>query len=87
MLHNLVIVNPNTAILVGEEALKMGLEGSQKNYIPNSANVLFHTNVLTPETSETIFFEAPAVPGDYSFVCTFPGHAYVMQGILRVVKK
>lgn len=87
MLHNLVIVNPNTAILVGEEALKMGLEGSQKNYIPNSANVLFHTNVLTPETSETIFFEAPAVPGDYSFVCTFPGHAYVMRGILRVVKK
>lgn len=86
MLHNLVIVNPNTAILVGEEALKMGLEGSQKNYIPNSANVLFHTNVLTPETTETIYFEAPAVPGDYSFVCTFPGHAYGMQGIMRVMK-
>jgi len=85
MLHNLVIVKPNTAIEVGEDALKMGLEGSQKNYIPNSDKVLFHTNILSPETSESIYFEAPTVPGDYSYVCTFPGHAYVMQGIMRVV--
>lgn len=84
MLHNLVIVMPNTAIEVGEEAIEMGLEGSQKNYIPDSEDVLFHTNILPPETSETIYFEAPAVPGDYTYVCTFPGHAYVMQGIMKV---
>lgn len=30
MLHNLVIVKPTTAIQVGEDALKLGLEGSQK---------------------------------------------------------
>ncbi|MEX2028745.1 MAG: plastocyanin/azurin family copper-binding protein [Candidatus Curtissbacteria bacterium] len=86
MLHNLVIVRPNTAIEVGEDAIKMGLEGSQKSYIPNSDKVLFYTNILSPETSETIYFEAPSVPGDYSYVCTFPGHAYFMQGIMRVVK-
>jgi len=86
MLHNLVVVKPTTAIEVGEAALKMGLEGSQKNYIPNSDKVLFHTNILSPETSESIYFEAPSVPGDYTYVCTFPGHAYVMQGTMRVVK-
>ena len=86
MLHNLVIVRPNTAIEVGDAALKLGLQGSQKNYIPNSDKVLFHTNILSPQSSETIYFEAPSVPGDYSYVCTFPGHAYVMQGIMRVVK-
>nr|MBI1229988.1 auracyanin family protein [Cytophagales bacterium] len=86
MLHNLVVVKPTTAIKVGEEALKMGLEGSQKNYIPASEDVLFHTNILSPETSESIYFQAPTVPGDYTYVCTFPGHAYVMQGILRVVR-
>ena len=86
MLHNLVVVKPTTAIQVGEEALKMGLEGSQKNYIPDSDNVLFHTNILSPETSESIYFEAPTVPGEYMYVCTFPGHAYVMQGVLRVVR-
>jgi len=86
MLHNLVIVLPNTAIEVGEEALSMGLKGSQKNYIPNSDKVLFHTNILSPETSETIYFEAPSVPGEYIYVCTFPGHFYVMQGIMKVVE-
>ncbi len=84
MLHNLVLVQPGTAIEVGELALNMGLEGSQKNYIPNSEKVLFHTNILSPETSETIYFVAPTVPGDYMYVCTFPGHAYVMQGVFRV---
>jgi azurin/glucose/arabinose dehydrogenase len=86
MLHNLVVVKPNTAIEVGEEALRMGLEGSQKNYIPNSDKVLFHTNILSPETSETIYFEAPSIPGEYTYVCTFPGHYYVMQGIMKVVE-
>ncbi|REG81865.1 glucose/arabinose dehydrogenase [Algoriphagus antarcticus] len=86
MLHNLVVVKPNTAIEVGEEALSMGLEGSQKNYIPNSDKVLFHTNILSPETSESIYFEAPSVPGEYTYVCTFPGHFYVMQGIMKVVE-
>ncbi|WP_162340200.1 plastocyanin/azurin family copper-binding protein [Cyclobacterium salsum] len=84
MMHNLVIVQPNTAIEVGEMALEMGLKGSQKDYIPDSDKVLYHTNILSPETSETIYFEAPAVPGEYTYVCTFPGHAYVMQGIMRV---
>lgn len=85
MLHNLVVVMPNTAIMVGEQAVNLGLEGSQKQYIPNSDKVLFHTKVLAPETSETIYFEAPTTPGDYTYVCTFPGHAYVMQGTMRVV--
>ncbi|HSI75293.1 MAG TPA: plastocyanin/azurin family copper-binding protein [Lunatimonas sp.] len=86
MLHNLVVVMPATAIQVGEEALKMGLEGSQKHYIPDSDKVLFHTNILSPETSESIYFEAPSAPGDYMYVCTFPGHAYVMKGVLRVFR-
>ena len=86
MLHNLVFALPGTAIEVGEAALEMGLEGSQKNYIPDSDKVLFHTNILSPETSETIYFEVPTEPGDYDYVCTFPGHAYVMQGVMRVVQ-
>jgi azurin/glucose/arabinose dehydrogenase len=86
MLHNLVIVMPNTANEVGEAAMKMGLEGSQNNYIPESEKVLFHTNILSPETSESIYFEVPSVPGDYSYVCTFPGHYFLMQGIMKVTK-
>jgi plastocyanin len=32
-----------------------------------------------------IEFTAPSAPGDYPYVCTFPGHS-TMRGILKVTK-
>ncbi len=87
MLHNCVIVRPGTANSVGNAAMKLNLNGAKLNYIPASADVLFHTNIMQPESSESIYFTAPTEPGDYQFVCTFPGHSSLMQGILRVVKQ
>lgn len=86
MLHNCVITKPGAANAVGEAALKLNLNGPKMNYVPNSSNVLYHTNILQPETSETIYFLAPTEPGDYQFVCSFPGHSSLMQGTLKVVK-
>jgi uncharacterized cupredoxin-like copper-binding protein len=86
MLHNFVVVLPGTAIPVGELAMKLGLQGQQKNYIPATDNLLYHTNLLEPNTGETIYFVAPDKPGDYTYVCTVPGHFYTMQGVMKVVK-
>ena len=85
MTHNVVITAPGAADEVGSLALKMGLKGSEMNYVPSSNKVLFHTGLLQPETSESIYFVAPSTPGEYMFVCTFPGHAAVMRGIIKVV--
>jgi azurin/glucose/arabinose dehydrogenase len=87
MLHNFVVVQPGTAVEVGNMAIKLGLDGPNMHYIPKTEKVLYHTNLLQPETAESIYFTAPATPGEYTYVCTFPGHAYVMQGILKVVAK
>jgi azurin len=84
MLHNLLIVKPSTVDKVGKAALELGLEGAQQNYIPNLDEVIFHTGILEPESSETIYFVAPSKVGNYTFVCTFPGHYTLMQGTLRV---
>ena len=84
MQHNFVIVNPGKADNVGEGAMKLGLDGETMGYIPASENVLFHTGLLQPGTSETIYFVAPTKPGNYQYVCTFPGHHVVMRGILQV---
>lgn len=84
MLHNVLITKPGTVDAVGQAALEMGLSGPQKGYVPDSDEVLFHTALLEPETSDTIYFIAPTEPGDYAFVCTFPGHYAVMNGVLRV---
>ena len=85
MTHNVVITLPGAADEVGSLALKMGLKGSEMNYVPVTNKVLFHTGLLQPETSESIYFVAPSTPGEYMFVCTFPGHASVMRGIIKVV--
>jgi azurin len=86
MTHNLVIVEPGTADEVGLSAFSLGVKGSQMSYVPNSNKVLFHTTLLQPEASQTIYFAAPSKPGEYSFVCTYPGHHTLMRGILKVVK-
>ncbi|CAN5736371.1 hypothetical protein BH24BAC1_BH24BAC1_39110 [soil metagenome] len=85
MLHNFVLVAPGTAVEVGTLAMQLGLDGQAQNYVPQTDKVLYHTLLLQPETAETIYFTAPATPGEYTFVCTVPGHFYVMQGKLKVV--
>jgi azurin len=86
MTHNLVIVEPGTADEVGLAAFSLGVKASQMSYVPNSNKVLFHTTLLQPEASQTIYFVAPSKAGEYSFVCTYPGHHTLMRGILKVVK-
>jgi uncharacterized cupredoxin-like copper-binding protein len=86
MQHNIVITNPSEANNMGAKAMDLGLKGPAMQYVPNHKNVLFHTNILEPGASETIYFIAPEKAGDYQFVCTYPGHYAAMQGILRVVK-
>ena len=84
MLHNLVIVRPGSATRVADAALKLGLDGTRLDFVPRTDDVLFYTRLLEPQKSETIYFEAPSVPGDYTYVCSFPGHAASMQGTMRV---
>lgn len=84
MLHNLVMVQPNTADQVGQLAIDLGIDGPQVGYIPASENILFHTCLLQPESVESIYFIAPE-PGTYTYVCTFPGHSAVMRGTMTVV--
>lgn len=86
MLHNFVITQPGAANSVGEAALALGLKGSEQHYVPFTKDVLFHSHILQPETSETIYFTAPSKTGVYQYVCTFPGHHALMQGRMIVIK-
>jgi len=87
MLHNFVLCTPGKGQDVGSAALALGVEGAAKNYVPDSPDVLFHTALTQPETSDTIYFIAPTTAGDYDFICSFPGHSTLMKGILRVTAK
>ena len=86
MLHNLVILQPDlgNADKVGQMAMELGLKGADLNYVPNSDLVLFHTGIIQPEKSESIYFEAPRKAGEYWILCTFPGHSFTMRAKLIV---
>ncbi len=86
MLHNFVLTAPGSGNLVGEMAMKMGLDGEKYNFIPNSDKVLAHTVLLQPGKSDTIYFTVPKAPGIYPFICTYPGHYMVMKGQIKVLK-
>jgi azurin len=55
-------------------------------YVPAMAEVLFHTRLLNPQETVKLQFIAPAQAGDYPYVCTFPGHWSIMNGVMKVVK-
>jgi glucose/arabinose dehydrogenase/azurin len=87
MMHNLLVVTPGSADKVGEKAIALGLDGPGQNYIPALDEVLFHTVLLEPGTMEAIFFTVPDKPGDYVYICSFPGHSFSMRGVMRVVAR
>lgn len=86
MLHNFVITTPGSANEVGLAAIKLGISGERLSYIPPTSKVLHHTLLLQPGKSETIYFTAPQNPGDYDFLCSYPGHYMIMRGILKIEK-
>ena len=61
-------------------------EAAAAHYIPKSDQIMAATRMLNHNEVQTIEFQAPQEPGDYPYVCTFPGHWQPMQGVLRVTK-
>lgn len=86
MLHNFVVTTPGAGTEVGQAALKLGISGERLNYIPPMQKVLYHTILLQPGKSDTIYFIAPDKPGDYEFLCSYPGHYMIMRGIMKIEK-
>ncbi len=87
MQHNIVIGQPYSLETIGKEADKLitQKDGAEKNYVPAIPQVLFSTPLINPNQTYRLKFTAPAEAGEYVFVCTFPGHWRIMNGIMKVV--
>jgi azurin len=86
MQHNMVITKPGMLEKVGRagDAMMKDTKGADKNYVPAIAEVLFSTPLVNPGQNYTLKFKAPVNTGDYPFVCTFPGHWSIMNGVMKV---
>ncbi|HEX5010555.1 MAG TPA: PVC-type heme-binding CxxCH protein, partial [Planctomycetota bacterium] len=87
MPHNLVLAAPGALARVGlaAEALAARPDAASSGWVPDLPEVLHATRLLQPGESQTLAFDAPAQPGDFPYVCTFPGHWVRMNGVLHVV--
>lgn len=84
--HNLVFVQPGAIDEVSMAALQLGADGFAVGYIPENDKIIKASKLLDNGQEEVMEFNAPSEPGDYGFVCTFPGHHILMRGTMRVVK-
>jgi len=79
--HNWVLVAPGTQSAVEQAAAQAG---EKQGWLPqNDRRILAATPLCNPGETVTTEFIAPA-PGDYPFICTYPGHGADMRGVLHV---
>jgi hypothetical protein len=57
----------------------------ERQYVPTSNKILLASRLLQPRDAQKLAFTAPAKPGVYPYVCTYPGHWRRMYGALYVV--
>jgi azurin len=84
--HNLALCLPGSVEEIGLAGNEMAKDpdGIKKNFIPVTDKILHHTKLLNSNTVETLRFTAPKAPGDYPYICTYPGHWVIMRGVMKV---
>ncbi len=87
MPHNLVVTLPGALEEIGNlaEATSTQADAMARHFVPHSKKILFASRLLQPREAQKIGFLAPAKPGVYPIVCTYPGHWRRMNGALYVV--
>jgi azurin len=81
--HDWVLVKTADLAAVDQAGLAAGLAD---NYVrPGDQRVLAHTRVIGGGETTSVTFPASILRkgGDYSYLCTFPGHSALMHGKFR----
>ena len=74
MVHNVVVVQTEVAVQ------RVGLAARGEN-LPDDPAILAATPLARPGQRTAVVFTMPP-PGEYPFLCTYPGHWRAMQGTL-----
>ncbi|MEX1212860.1 MAG: plastocyanin/azurin family copper-binding protein [Balneolaceae bacterium] len=84
MKHNIAILDQGTDL---DAFVMASISATENEYIAPDMEeqVIANTEMIGGGETSTIEFTVPETPGEYTFVCTFPGHYQAgMVGILRV---
>jgi azurin len=81
--HDWALVKTADLAAVAQAGLGAGLANDY--LLPRDKRVLAHTRVIGGGESTSVTFSASLLTkgGDYSYLCTFPGHSALMHGKFR----
>ena len=85
--HNFVLLDRiiNTGNIQSVFLDKASTEASHEYVPPGAKEVLAHSKLLGPGETEVVSFNAPYIPGEYLYVCSFPGHySQGTKGVMTV---
>ena len=89
--HNLIVCKPakgnknDKGKEVADAVLALGVDGVLQNWIPEKhPRLVAHTGMVNPKEEGSNTFLVPKKEGPYPYVCTFPGHAQMMNGVMIV---
>ena len=76
--HNVVILKQGVNL---EQFATLAATEKDNDYIPpGTEDVLVNTKMIGGGQTTSIEFTAPAEPGEYEFLCSFPAHYAMMRG-------
>lgn len=84
MSHNLVVTQPDSRVKVVEAGMALAERGPEMNFVPDIPEVLWSIPVLAPGEEASVTFTVPDQESVLPFVCTFPGHGFIMYGAIYV---
>ena len=86
MQHNIVFFQRGSMLTYEKELTAQLTDptAQARGYVPDSPSVVFATPMVNARGSVSVAFNAPMEPGNYPFVCSFPGHWFTMRGVLTV---
>jgi len=81
--HNWVLVKTADLTTVANAGMSAGLANDYLT--PGDAHVIANTKIIGGGQSATVTFPTSKLTkgGDYTFMCTFPGHYVIMKGVLK----
>lgn len=81
--HNVVVLEKNADV---QKFATASAKAKETNYISELyiTDIIAQTKLLGPGESETIKFTLKEA-GEYTFICTFPGHWIAMKGTITAI--
>ena len=86
MPHNFVLGATGSLQAIGAAADQFAQTAGAagQDYAPDMAQILFKARMVGPGESVAFQFRAPTTPGAYPYLCTYPNHWRIMNGVLNV---